>query len=161
MKKVLSLVLVLACVCIMFASCGGKAEDKAVNVNLTIEAKGEKILDNVTVTYESEDGSDPIALDVILYALDEYEIEYKTTKLGSWDKLEQIDQYDTEDDTYIWELFLNGEEDAAGRLAAVTVADGDKMVLLLNAGIEVTGDEEATTEATTKYIETADDGYED
>lgn len=134
MKKIISVLLAAVLLCTVFAACAKKGDSVSAKVTITIEAEDTKILENVEVEIEGEDGANPLAINAIIMALDDYEIEYKTVEFAGSDKIEQIDEYDTEDNKYIWELYLNGDDEPAdGRLATVEVEDGDKLLLKRNA----------------------------
>lgn len=135
MKKFISLTLAAIMLCTMFAACSKKdSTTLTAKVTITIEAEDTKILDKAEVTIDGVDGEAPLAIDAIIAALDDNEIEYTTVEFAGSDKLEKIGDYDTENNAYIWELYLNGNDDpASGRLASVEIEDGDVLLLKRNA----------------------------
>lgn len=150
MKKIVSVLLVAVLLCTAFAACAKKGDSVAAKVTITIEADDTTILENAEVEIKGEDGANPLAIDAIIMALTDYEIEYKTVEFAGSDKIEQIDEYDTEDNKYIWELYLNGDDEPAdGRLATVEIEDGDKLLLKRNAYESIISTEE-TEEPETK-----------
>lgn len=163
MKKFISVLVVAVLLCTAFVACNkSEGETTSAKVTVTIEADGTKILDNVSVTVEGVDGEAPVALDAVLMAMDENEVTYETGELAGSPKLEKIADYDTENNKYIWELYINDKE-ADARISAAEIEEGDKIVIVRNEGVEAT-DTDETTEATTEITETvknADDGYEE
>ena len=135
MKKIISVLLACVLLCTAFVACKKNNEEiLTAKVTVTVEADNTKIIDKIEVTIDGVDGEAPLAIDAIIAALDDQEIEYNLTKLGNTDKLEKIGDYDTEDNAYIWELYLNGEEEPApGRLATVEIEDGDTLLVKRNA----------------------------
>lgn len=151
MKKILSVLLAAVLLCTAFAACAKNGGDsETAKVTITIEADDTKILDNVEVEIEGIDGEAPLAIDAIIMALDDYEIEHKEVEFAGTDKLEKIGDYDTENNKYIWELYLNGDDEpASGRLATVEIEDGDKLLVKRNAyeSVITTETEEVITKA--------------
>ena len=135
MKKIISVLLVAVLLCTAFVACKKDSADTVTaKVTVTIEADDTKIIDKVEVTIDGIDGADPLAIDAIIAALDDQVINYTTVEFAGSDKLEKIGDYDTEDNKYIWELYLNDDDEpAAGRLANVTIQDGDKLLVKRNA----------------------------
>ena len=147
MKKIISVLLVAVLLCTAFVACNKESADTiTAKVTVTIEADDTKIIDKVEVTIDGIDGEAPLAIDAIIEALNDQEIPYDTVEFAGTDKLEKIGDYDTENNKYIWELYLNDDDEpAAGRLATVTIEDGDKLLVKRNAYDSV-----VTTEATEK-----------
>ena len=144
MKKIISVLLVAVLLCTAFVACKKSNEEViSAKVTVTIVAEDTKIIENIEVTIDGIDGEAPLAIDAIIAALDDQEIDYELTKLGNTDKLEKIGDYDTENNKYIWELYLNGEEEpAAGRLATVEIEEGDTLLVQRNAYESVVTSEE-------------------
>lgn len=163
MKKIISLLVVAVLLCTAFVACNNNGSDSSVaTVKVTIEAEGAKILENIEVSVKGVDGEAPLAFDAILAALDDNDIEYETVEFAGTEKLEKIGDYDTQDNAYIWELYLNGDDEpASGRLATVEIADGDKLLVKRNAYESIKTEEETTVATKAPVIEDADDGYEE
>jgi len=147
MKKIISVLLVAVLLCTAFVACNKESADAiSAKVTVTVVADDTKIIENIEVTIDGIDGEAPLALDAIIEALKDQEINYNTVEFAGSDKLEKIGDYDTENNKYIWELYLNDEDEpAAGRLATVTIEDGDKLLVKRNAYDSV-----VTTEETEK-----------
>ncbi len=135
MKKIVSVLLVAVVLCTMFVSCkNGDDTTISATVKVTIEADDYKILENAEIKVKGVDGAAPLAIYAIEDVLKDNEIEYEIVEFAGSDKIEKIDIYDTEDNAYIWELYLNGaDEPASGRLATVEIKDGDTLLLKRNA----------------------------
>lgn len=144
MKKIISVLLAAVLLCTMFVACNNSSKQTiTAKVTVTIEADDTKILDKAEIEIDGIDGAAPLAFDAILAALDDNEIEYKTVEFAGSDKLEKIGDYDTEDNAYIWELYLNGDDDpVSGRLTTVEIMDGDTLLLKRNAYESVASSEE-------------------
>ncbi|MBE6707750.1 MAG: hypothetical protein E7578_00735 [Ruminococcaceae bacterium] len=166
MKRILSVLVAAILLCTALVGCGGKSNDSTTaKVKVTVEADDVKIIENVEVEIEGIDGNAPLAIDAIIAALDDNDIKYELKKLGNYDMFDVIDEYGTENNDYIWELYIDdAEEPAEGRFATIEVADGNTLLLKRNAGVKETATDETTTEATTeppKTVETVDDGFEE
>lgn len=163
MKKVISLLVVAVLLCTAFVACAKDGDDSsAATVKVTIEAEGTKILENIEVTVEGIDGEAPLAFDAILAALDDNDVEYETVEFAGTEKLEKIGDYDTQNNSYIWELYLNGDDEpASGRLATVEIADGDKLLVKRNAYESIKTEENTTVATKAPAVQEADDGYEE
>ena len=130
MKRILSVLLAAIMLCTMFVACGKKtAETTEVTVKVTINSGKGNILKDYEVTIE---GAEPTALDAILYALDTDEITYETSKLQDRVFFEKIDEYDVEDDAYLWELIINDDKKNPASLNTA-INNGDKLVLTRTA----------------------------
>ena len=147
MKKFISIFLAVVMLCTVLVSCGGGSQKETLSatVKVTVEAEGTKIIENVQVTIDGIDGAAPLAIDAIIAALTDNEIEYEIGEFAGYDRFEKIDEYGLENGAYIWELYMNGEDEpVAGRLALAEVQNDDVLVLKRNAGVE---DTEETTSA--------------
>lgn len=125
MKRILSVLLAAIMLCSMFVACGKKdAETVAVTVKVTINSGSSNILKDYEIKVE---GENPTALDAILSALDADEITYETSLVQSRVFIEKIDEFDTEDDAYFWELFINDGKKSVS--LSTVLNEGDKLVL--------------------------------
>ena len=162
MKKILAILVLAAVLCTAFVACNKEDDDStSATVTVSVEVDDETVLEATQVTVEGQDGKAPVALDAIIQALVENEIPYKTAELAGQPRLEKIGDYTTENNKYIWELYINGEE-AEVRISAAEIKTGDGLVVMRNEGVEpITTEPETTVPATTEGVATVDDGYED
>jgi len=153
MKKILSAVLAALMLCTMFAACAKNGDSSSAKVTVTVEADGVKIIENVEVTVKGVDGAAPVAWDAILDALDSEDVKYTMKELGiAGTFFDEIGGYGTEDGKYAWKLFINDAKDEApGKLNAITLAEGDKLVL---SRTEYVSTKNVTTEETELGTET-------
>ncbi len=165
MKKFISIFMTAVLLCTALVSCGGgsQKDSTSAEVTVTVEADGTKIIENVKVTVSGIEGAAPLAIDAIIAALEDNDITYDIGEFAGYDRIEKIDEYGIDGGDYIWELYLNGDDEPApGRLALVEIENEDTLLLKRNAGVEETATEstEETTTVPPQAVETVDDGYD-
>ncbi len=105
-----------------------------ITATVTIKANNTEIIKDVQVRVSMNDGT-TLAIDAIIEALDSKNITYELIEFAGLKMFDKIDKYDTgTNNEYIWELYLNGDDEPVdGRLAAVEIEDGDRILLKRNS----------------------------
>ena len=134
MKKIIALVLALAMITLVLASCGGGSSSKVqINFTLSVVANGEKVIDGIEHKLSVNENKIPTILDAARDALDTNGIMYEAE-----DELISITIAGTKyamgkDDTnvYAWIYRVNGVEPSSGKMNTNLIEDGQNIELEL------------------------------